>query len=315
MHPAYSVIFFTTASGAGYGLIFLMAMFGALNGVPIDPWFGAIGLSLGALLVTGGLLSSTVHLGHPERAWRAYSQWKSSWLSREGVLATVTYLPLILTAWGWLIVGSLDGEYGFIAAVLAMMCLLTVHSTGMIYATLRTISAWHNRLTVPGYLCFALLSGSVWFHALVQMFGHQTPEVALVVIIALFLTFYVKRKYWRSIDTKSGTVTLESATGLANLGKVRLLDSPTMTENFVQREMGFSVARKHARKLRRICFFTYFLIPIILTGLTSNADSSIAIPGTLLAAISVSLGVLVERWLFFAEAKHVSMLYYGAKTT
>ena len=104
-------------------------------------------------------LSSTAHLGHPERAARAYSQWKSSWLSREGVLATATYVPLVLTAWGWVIAESLDGKFAFIAAVLAMMCLLTVHSTGMIYATLRTISAWHNKLTVPGYLCFALLSG------------------------------------------------------------------------------------------------------------------------------------------------------------
>jgi DMSO reductase anchor subunit len=313
MHPAYSVIFFTTASGAGYALIFLMALFAAMNGVPADPWFGAVGLGLGTVLVTGGLLSSTAHLGHPERAWRAYSQWKSSWLSREGVLATATYVPLALTFWGWVIKGSMDGTFSFIAAVLAMMCLLTVHSTGMIYATLRTISAWHNRLTVPGYLCFALLSGSVWFHALAQMFGYQTPAVALVVIVALFLSFYIKRKYWRSIDTQPGPSTPESATGLGDRGKVRLLDPPTMTENFVQREMGFSIARKHAQKLRRICFFTYFLIPIVLTGLTSNGESWLAIPGTLLAAISVSVGVVVERWLFFAEAKHVSMLYYGAE--
>lgn len=312
MHPAYSVIFFTTASGAGYGLIFLMALFGAMNGVPADPWFGAIGLGFGTLLVTGGLLSSTAHLGHPERAWRALSQWKSSWLSREGVLATATYLPLLLTAWGWVVAGSINGKFGFIAAVLAMMCILTVHSTGMIYATLRTISAWHNRLTVPGYLAFSLLSGSVWFHALAQIFGYQTPPVALVVIVSLFLCFYIKRKYWRSIDTQPGPATPESATGLGDLGKVRLLDPPTMTKNFVQREMGYSIARKHAQKLRRICFFTYFLIPIILTGLTSNSDSWLAIPGTLLAAISVSIGVVIERWLFFAEATHVSMLYYGA---
>lgn len=313
MHPAYSVIFFTTASGAGYGLIFLMALFGALNGVPVDPWFGAVGFGLGTVLVTGGLLSSTAHLGHPERAWRAYSQWKSSWLSREGVLATATYLPLVLTAWGWVIVGSMEGKFGFIAAVLAMLCLLTVHSTGMIYATLRTISAWHNRLTVPGYLAFALLSGSVWFHALAQMFGYQTPAVALVAMVALFLCFYIKRKYWRSIDSQPGPVTSESATGLRDLGKVRLLDPPSMTENFVQREMGYTIARKHAQKLRRLSFFTFFLIPIVLTGLTSHLEPWYAIPGTLIAAISVSVGVVIERWLFFAEATHVSMLYYGAE--
>jgi DMSO reductase anchor subunit len=30
-----------------------------------------------------------------------------------------------------------------------------------------------------------------------------------------------------------------------------------------------------------------------------------------LSAISVILGVLIERWLFFAEAKHTVTLYYG----
>ena len=314
MHPAYSVIFFTTASGAGYGLIALMALFGALEGVPADPWFGAVGLGVGAALATGGLLSSTFHLGHPERAWRAYSQWKSSWLSREGVLATAVYLPLALTAWGWIVEGRMDGAYGFFAIVLCVFCILTVHATGMIYATLKTISAWHNRLTVPGYLAFSLLTGSLWFHALAQIFGYQTPEIALVAVVALFLAFYIKRKYWRSIDTTPGPATPESATGLGDIGKVRLLEPPTMTKNFVQREMGFTVARKHAQKLRRISFFAYFLIPLVLTGLTSSAESWIAIPGTLIAALSVSVGVVIERWLFFAEAKHAVMLYYGAES-
>ena len=302
MNPAYSVIFFTTASGAGYGLIFLLAFFGALNGVPIDPWFGAIGLGLGTALVTAGLSLVNHRIlailkGHGVHD----SQWKSSWLSREGVLATATYVPLILTAWGWVVMGAIDGNFAFIAALLALMCVLTVHSTGMIYATLRTISAWHNRLTVPGYLAFALLSGSAWFHALAQIFGYQTPEIALVVIVALFLCFYIKRKYWRSIDMYPGPSTPESATGLHDLGKVRLLDPPTMTENFVQREMGYTIARKHGQKLRRLCFLSYFLVPIVLTGLTSNADSWLAIPGTLIAAISVSVGVVIERWLFLPK--------------
>lgn len=314
MHPAYSVIFFTTASGAGYGLLALMALFGVTEGVPTDTWFGITGFGIGTALVTAGLLSSTFHLGHPERAWRAYSQFKSSWLSREGVLATATYVPLVLTAWGWIVEGSLKGEWGFFAVFLAILCLLTVHSTGMIYSTLRTISAWHNRLTVPGYLSFALLTGALWFHALAQIFGYENPEIALVAVIALFLAYYIKRRYWRSIDTTPGPSTPESATGVTEFGKVRLLDTPTVTENFVQREMGFSIARKHAQKLRRISFFTYFLVPLILTGLTSNAEPAIAIPGTLLAAISVSVGVLIERWLFFAEAKHAVTLYYGAET-
>ncbi len=314
MYPAYSVIIFTTASGTGYGLLTVMASFGLATGVPLDPWFGAVGFGLALLLITSGLLTSTAHLGHPERTWRAYSQWRSSWLSREAILATTTYLPLSLTAWGWIVEGSLSGAYGLFAFILIVFSVLTVHSTGMIYATLRTVHAWHNRLTVPGYLSFAFLTGSLWFHAIAQMFGYQTPVIALVAVISLFLTFYIKRKYWRIIDTVKGIATPVSATGLKDMGEVRLFDPPTMTESFVQHELGYSIARKHSQKLRRICFFAYFLIPLILTGLTSNEPPWIAITGTLLAAIFVSCGVVIERWLFFAEAKHTAMLYYGAQS-
>ncbi|MFT5489552.1 MAG: DMSO reductase anchor subunit [Alphaproteobacteria bacterium] len=193
--------------------------------------------------------------------------------------------------------------------------MLTVHATGMIYATLRTISAWHNKRTVPVYLSFALLSGAVWFHSLAHMFGFQTPMQAAIVAIGLLLVMFLKRSYWRTIDLNPGASTPESATGLGHLGKVRLLDNPTMTETFIQREMGYSIARKHSLKLRRIAFLGYCVIPFALTLLTSEAAPSVAIPGTLAAAIAVSFGVVVERWLFFAEAKHVSMLYYGAETS
>jgi DMSO reductase anchor subunit len=185
----------------------------------------------------------------------------------------------------------------------------------MIYSTLRTISAWHNKRTVPVYLSFALLSGAVWFHALAQMFGYQTPMQAAIVAIGLLLALFLKRSYWRTIDLTPGLSTPESATGLGDIGKVRLLDNPTMTETFIQREMGYSIARKHSLKLRRIAFLGYCAIPFALTLLTSEAEPMIAIPGTLAAAICVSFGVVVERWLFFAEAKHVSMLYYGAQTS
>lgn len=312
MHPAYSVIFFTVASGAGYGLVALTAIYGALGGVPVDPAFGAAGLGLGAVLITGGLLSSAFHLGRPERAWRAFSQWRTSWLSREGVLATATYMPLGLTAWGWIVEGSLVGPFGLFAAILAVFCVLTVHATGMIYATLRTIHAWHNRMTVPGYLVFALLTGALWFHALAALFGLRSPEIALAAVAALFLAWYVKRAYWRSIDATRGPATPESATGLA--GPVRLLDPPHTGENFVQREMGYRIARKHALRLRRVGFCAFFLVPLVLTGLTAEAPDWIAVPGTLLAAASASAGTLIERWLFFAEARHAAMLYYGASS-
>ena len=95
MHPAYSVIFFTTASGAGYGLLALLAAFGSAGALPPERWLGIVGIVGALALITFGLLSSTFHLGNPQRAWRAFSQWRTSWLSREGVASTLTYLPAL----------------------------------------------------------------------------------------------------------------------------------------------------------------------------------------------------------------------------
>ena len=103
MHPAYSVIFFTTASGAGYGLLTLIGIFNLLDWLPETRWFGLAVLGLALTLITAGLLSSTFHLGHPERAWRAITQWRSSWLSREGVVSVLTYIPTVLWGIGWIV--------------------------------------------------------------------------------------------------------------------------------------------------------------------------------------------------------------------
>src|SRR5689334_10274057 len=134
MHPAYSVIFFTTASGGGLMLLALLGLFGAVGILPADPVLGVVGFGLGFATVTAGLLSSTFHLGHPERAWRAFSQWRSSWLSREGVLSVATYLPAGLLAIGWCFFGRVPVVLAILTAVLA---LATVAATAMIYASLK----------------------------------------------------------------------------------------------------------------------------------------------------------------------------------
>lgn len=100
MHPAFSIIFFTTAAGAGYGLLMALGLLAPLGLVPQKWGFGAVSLAIGFGLVIAGLLSSTLHLSHPERAWRAFSQWRSSWLSREGVASVITFIPAAVFAIG-----------------------------------------------------------------------------------------------------------------------------------------------------------------------------------------------------------------------
>ena len=161
MHPAYSVILFTTASGAGYGLLIWLAAAAALNLVPRDPVLGFFGLGLALALITIGLLTSTLHLGRPERAWRALSQWRSSWLSREGVAAIVTYVPAPRSASPGCSANSCRDR-----SPSARFCRCRARSsrvwcTGMIYASLPTIRAWNQPLVAPVYVVLALATGGV----------------------------------------------------------------------------------------------------------------------------------------------------------
>ena len=314
MHPAYSVIFFTTASGMGYGLLILLGILVPTEMLPAGRGFGLVSLGITLAAVTFGLLASTWHLGRPERILRAYTQWRSSWLSREGVLATMTYVPTGLFAAGWVGFGEVSGIWRLCGLAAAVLAVCTVYSTGMIYATLRPIHAWCNRWVVPTYLCLALFTGALWLHAILLLFGHRSAEAAVLVILMLLPALYLKWRYWRFIDGSRAASTPETATGLSAIGKVRLLDPPRTQTTYVTQEMGYRIARKHAAKLRRYAYLLLFLLPFLLTLVTMQAAFWIAACAALAASISGSVGVMVERWLFFAEAKHVVTLYHGAPT-
>lgn len=308
MYPAYSVIFFTSASGAGYALLALMSLLGILGVLPPDRWFGLTGFLTGLIAVTAGLLSSTYHLGRPERAWRAFSQWRSSWLSREGVLAVATFVPAGLTVIGWVF---LERIWWIPGLLLTAFAIATMWATAMIYASLKTIRRWRNAWTLPGYLSMGFASGGLWLCLLCALFDieNATPFVAAVVF--LVVAGLVKLGYWRFVDNEQGSASAGSATGLGRFGKVKLFAAPHTEENYLLKEMGFKIARKHAVKLRRIAFFLAVIVPavaILLAALLTRMFVPILILGTLANAI----GTLTERWLFFAEARHVVTLYYGA---
>ena len=314
MHPAFSVIFFTTASGAGYGLLALVGMLAPLRLIPADRSFALTALALALGLITAGLLSSTAHLGHPERAWRAFSQWRTSWLSREGVLSLATYVPAAIFGIGWVLFGRLDGPIAVAGFVAAALSAATVCCTAMIYASLKPIQAWRSAWVVPGYAALALMTGALWLNALTHVWGAGQRWLGVLAAAAAILGLLVKEAYWRSIDTTAGPSTPESATGLGRRGKVTFLDGPHTEANYLLREMGYAVARKHSLKLRRIARVLGFAVPLLLTLLALALGGTIAVPASLLAAVAGMLGVLVERWLFFAEAKHTVTLYYGATT-
>jgi DMSO reductase anchor subunit len=314
MHPAYSVILFTTASGAGYGLIVWLALAGLFGVIAPTGRVASAGLLLALALVTIGLLSSTLHLGRPERAWRALSQWSTSWLSREGVLAIATYVPAglwFLLQWVapgvWPIVPIL---LGLLAAAGAMV---TVWATGMIYQSLPTIRAWSEPMVAPVYVLLALATGGVLMALLLALGAAPRTFSSIMAAVLLLAGGAAKWLYWHRIDSAPRTWTAGSATGLGRFGRVRPLDPPHTQANFVMREMGFAVARKHARTLRSIALAAGFIIPALLLLLAGSMPVAGAIVATVAATLGVGVGVVVERWLFFAEAQHVVTLYYGAE--
>jgi len=311
MHPAFSVILFTVASGIGYGMLMLLALFLPARLVPADRLFGAVTLGLALACIGGGLLSSTAHLGRPERAWRAFSQWRSSWLSREGVLAVASLGALALLALVWPILGESAMCVGTTAALAGLLAAATVGATAMIYRSLKPIAQWHNAWTMPCYLTISLASGGLWLNFVVTAVGRPHPLLPGIVAGLIVLAAFVKGRWWLHNDRTQSLSTIGTATGLGALGQVRPLDPPHTAANYIMKEMGFRIARKHAFKLRRIAGGLGVLAPVLL--ILAGALLPVLKPATaLLAALAGTVGVLVERWLFFAEARHVAMLYYKA---
>ena len=311
MNPAPSVIVFTTVSGLGYGMLFVLALCGLAGVIPSDRWFGLAGLALSLGFVASGLLASTAHLGRPERIWLAISQWRTSWLSREGLAALLTFLPALLLGIGWVFWQSLSGAVALMAVASAFGAAATVYCTGMIYASLRPVAAWHQPLTAPVYLGFALMSGALGVHALLALFGVERMAIGVLALAATAFAFGLKIACWRSIARQKPAATPGSATGLGHLGRVRPLDPPHTQTNYLLHEMGFRLGRRHARRLRQLTYLFGLFGPLIATLLALVVDRWPAVVLTLTALCLGMVGVLLERWLFFAEAEHTVMLYYG----
>lgn len=312
MHPALSIVFFTTSSGAGFALLALLGLGAPLGLVPEGAGFGGVALGLALALALGGLASSSFHLGRPERAWRAFSQWGSSWLSREGVLAVLTFLPTAVFGIGWVFFGATRGLIGLCGILTAGLAAATIYCTGMIYASLKPIHQWHNRWVVPNYLALGLMSGCLVLDFLTRLWSARSGGIALLTLVVVLAAWWMKERYWRVIDTTSGRSTAASATSLGSRGRVRLLEAPHTEENYLLKEMGFRIARKHRAQLRRFARLAAFVVPAVASFCGLWLGGVIGGIAAGLGLASAALGLAVERWLFFAEAKHTVILYYGA---
>ncbi len=291
MHPAPSIIVFTTLSGLGFGLMAWLGM-GAAKG---EGWvafaFAALAMGLSGI----GLLASLWHLGHPERFLKAFSQWRSSWLSREAVLAMATFAVFGLYAAAWIFLGQRVLPLGIVASALA---LATVLATSMIYAQMKSVPRWRSPTTPVVFLLAALAGGGLLAGAM------ETAGWLLAALgVAQVLDWMIGDGRFR----RAGS-TRETATGLGALGRVRLLEPPHTGGNYLTREMVHVIGRRHAAKLRAIGLGLAVLLPLALAGFRDVGHMAAG-----LAVLSHLVGMIVLRWLFFAQAEHVVGLYYGKR--
>jgi DMSO reductase anchor subunit len=291
MHPAPSVIVFSTISGLGFGLMLFMGL-----GLPdVSGWVAAVFATVALGLAVIGLLASTFHLANPKNAIYAFSQWKTSWLSREGILAVLTLFVFFIYAVLWAFMDNRIPALGYVASLMAMG---TVFTTSMIYAQIKAVPRWNTAVTPLLFLLYASAGGA--------LLSNQMT----VALILLGLVFAFQALAWVQGDTalaRSGS-SIESATGLGNLGKVRLLEKPHSGENYLLHEMVYVVGRKHAAKLRVLSLMLVALLPAVLILLTEVNHIIVAV-----ILLSHIIGLFAQRWLFFAQAEHVVGLYYDAR--
>ncbi len=289
MHPAPSVILFSTLSGLGFGFLAFLG-WGAFQP---SSWAAFFFWALGYGLAVAGLLAATFHLGNPKNALKAFSQWRTSWLSREAWASVATLVVLAPVALSGIFDLGLPRLVGQIGGLLAMA---TVFTTAMIYTQIKAVPRWHHWLTPVMFLSFAVAGGAM-------LSGMRSAPLLLLAVGAVLLAV------WRVGDgafARAGQ-TMGTATGLDRLGVPSVLDPAHTAGNYLKREMIFVVGRKHAATLRKLALGLASLAPALILLLP------LGIWGLALAAALHLAGALAARWLFFAEAEHVVGLYYGAR--
>ena len=290
MHPSPSVIIFTALSGLGFGLlVFLGLKMPDVTGVLAFIFF-----VIGFGLAVGGLISSTFHLGRPERSLKAFKQWRSSWLSREAIAAVFTLSVMAVYAIGRIF---FDYDIRILGVAGAIMSIVTVFTTSMIYAQLKSIPRWNTKLTPAYFLSLSLAGGA--------LLAGQITFCLLLLLISGIIQLLVWIKGDRALAL-SGT-TIESGTGLGTIGRVRAFEPPHTGTNYLLKEFVHIVGRKHSAKLRIIALILMIGTPILLLSLSFSYFLAA------LSVISHIAGLFISRWLFFAEAEHVVGLYYGKR--
>lgn len=304
MHPAWSVIFFTVLAGMGQGLFLMLVR---ADGLGADPRELAIGGAISVALMGAGLLCSFFHLGHPMRAWRAMAMWRTSWLSREVIVLPLTIAVIAL----WSLEQYLGKPHtGVLGAVGVVLCFVLWYCTGMIYACLRFLREWAHWLTPVNFVLLGWMSGAtlfaaLWYAAYGAETGRSTVIAALVLTLAAWamrLASLVRNRGLKPVSTAQSAIGVKTA-------KLKQMSQGATGGSFNTREFFHGKSLAFVGSVKSVALALSFGVPAFLL-LVATQYPIAGLPA--LAAVSQLLGLLAERWLFFAQANHPQNIYYQA---
>ena len=310
MKPAWSVIFLTTLIGAGQGLFLAMvgiegaARVGMMAPVAAD--FYVTGSFFATLLLVCGLGASFLHLGHPERAWRAIAMWRTSWLSRE-VIVLPAFIAAVI-AYGYAHAQGLNCT-GWVAAAGVLLCVALFVCTAMIYSCLKFLQEWHTPLTSVNFFLLGTASGTLLAAALAAtawpLIVPRLAMAAAVLIAVGAVTRSLSLVRNARLRPKS---TVQSATGIAN-PKIVQKAQGAMGGSFNTREFFHGRSTAALRLVKWFFLLAVFVLPLamILLALEQGRSQWLVVVFGLQYA-----GLLAERWFFFVQARHPQNLYYQA---
>ena len=307
MRPQFSIIFFTTLAGMAQGLLFFIALLNIEAPILSAPFLAILALPVSFILLTLGLVASFFHLGHPERAWRAAMMWRTSWLSRE-----VIALPavMLLTAMTFLfIISGLMPAWLWAALLISILALWIC--TAKIYQCIRFIQEWSHPSTLSNFILLGLTSGGLLLEFLLVLWNAPGTPLGMSMIsaanfILLFLALNLKLWIWRRNQKLKPKSNLASATGIKG-SNIRQTSMGFMGGSFNTREFFHHQTDRVISNIRKIILLMAYIGPMILLAFTMDSPSIAQIA---IALLMHYIGLLAERWMFFAEANHPQNLYY-----
>ncbi len=282
MHPAMSATIAASAVGLASGLSFLLGLIAPGDEVPKTAAFGLCAFAL----ILGGIAVALIYSAGKQGTIPGAPAEHLHWLARTRFLLALNLVPTILAAFGWIVLGTIDGFWRGAGVISAVLGALTLFAHARVYVAVPTVAAWHNRWVVLSFLAIGLLAGTLWLNGLVHVFGTGNPQIALLSVVALFFAFYVKRGHWREVD-RSEARQRQIVTGP---GEDRGGDQPA-----------FYVPPERTRRLRRMAFIFMLAVPLALNLVGMGEAAWLAGLCAVAAALSGTAGIVIERWQFFTD--------------